>query len=64
MQLWVDAGIPPAVALQAATWNAAQAPARATAHRPDPARSQRQPARRRRRSHARHRRDRAHLDRG
>jgi imidazolonepropionase-like amidohydrolase len=24
MQLWVEAGIPPAVALQAATWNAAK----------------------------------------
>ena len=24
LQLWVDAGIPPAVALQAATWNAAR----------------------------------------
>ena len=64
LQLWVEAGIPPAVALQAATLNAAKL-LRADARIGLVAAGQRrQPARRRRRPDARHQRDGADLDGG
>ena len=48
LQLWVEAGIPPAVALQAATWNAARLLRADAPHRPRRQRPRRRPADRRR----------------
>ena len=50
LQLWVEAGIPPAVALQAATLNAAKLLRAEPPHRPRRVRPRRQPAAGRRRS--------------